>query len=116
MSSLPYLVRPPKRHLCVLSSCECQTNSLDAHIAPTASAEDANPPRDDQVDVHLAGAPETLLLTLYGKWQHFHSERPILDDRWVATVMERIGNREALGGRLRNMPMMASQIATRALT
>ncbi|KAK9436386.1 Leucine carboxyl methyltransferase [Metarhizium brunneum] len=54
-----------------------------------------SPPEIDMDPIRLTGAQETLLITLYGRWQDFYSPRPLLADRWSADVMARILDKAA---------------------
>ncbi|KAK8930298.1 Tetracenomycin polyketide synthesis O-methyltransferase TcmP [Metarhizium anisopliae] len=54
-----------------------------------------SPPEIDMDPIRLTGAQETLLITLYGRWQDFYSPRPLLADRWSADVMAQILDKAA---------------------
>lgn len=68
--------------------------------------------------VNLTGAQETLLITLYEKWQDFNSPNPMLADRWAAETLEGLGDmKEKLRARLEKAPVRitAPVLRTRCL-
>ncbi|KHN94298.1 Leucine carboxyl methyltransferase [Metarhizium album ARSEF 1941] len=67
---------------------------------------------DRRGQIKLTSTQETLLITLYSRWQDFYSPRPLLGDRWSAEAMERVleqtteARSRTRGGMVSGLPLL----------